>query len=87
MSFFKSIFSLCYILGYTANGLLYLYTIWAAKGCSKCSGGTLWNFINPIAYLSAIFDLLTTPLFWGLLAWSVVFVFAAAGVDRMNKEM
>jgi hypothetical protein len=73
---FSGLTMICYI----GLGLLFLYCQWLLVT------DNFFNFINPLAYLMALWNMLFIPLTWVLLVIGAVSFFASLGVESLKKK-
>lgn len=74
MKILQRVFAAIYTMGYVGNGLLFLYTYWMyIKAYMQVNlGYVLISLINPLFHIQVIITFLTIPLFWILLATTIV---------------
>ena len=82
--FMKTVVFIFYLLsrlGYFSNGLYFLYHVYLV-GVQE---GFLY-VLFPLGWIAAFFNMVTSWMFWILLAWTVVFYFAARGAAAIADE-
>jgi hypothetical protein len=69
---------LMYISGYVGNGLLFLYIEWTYISQS------FLNLFNPLLHFQVLWSVLTSPIFWVLLVFTVIGHFGGQAVARLE---
>ena len=69
-----------YYIGFIVNSILVLYVEWTYLRQS------FFQIINPFLHLQVIIALLTMPIFWILLAITIVGYFGATSIEKHIKS-